>query len=179
MSFFSIKKNQEIILSTGIIALALGLALGASGISSEAGYAGIGPNFLPLLVSAGLFLCGVFLLWEAWSGGFRNGPDLDPSEGTQEKPFWSGMAWMSAGLLLSAALITTIGFILSCALCFACAAHGLRQANAGPSQRAQPQSIRSWVVDTALGLAISAPVFWMFTKFLSISLPGLTKSGWL
>jgi hypothetical protein len=55
----SIKKILEIILSFGVIALALGLALGASGISSEAGYAGIGPNFLPLLVSAGLFLCGV------------------------------------------------------------------------------------------------------------------------
>jgi putative tricarboxylic transport membrane protein len=179
VSFFSIKKNLEIILSLGVIALALGLALGASGISSEAGYAGIGPNFLPLLVSAGLFLCGGFLFWEAWSGGFRNGPDSDPNEATHEKPCWSGMAWMSAGLLLSAALITTIGFILSCALCFACAAHGLRQANTNPSQTAQPQSIRSWLVDTALGLAIAAPVFWMFTKFLSISLPGLTQSGWL
>jgi putative tricarboxylic transport membrane protein len=179
VNFFSIKKNQEFILSLGVIALALGLALGASGISSEAGYAGIGPNFLPLLVSAALFLCGGFLFWEAWSGGFRNVPDSDPSQASQEKPCWSGMAWMSAGLLLSAALITTIGFILSCALCFACAAHGLRQANAGPFQTAQPQSIRSWLVDTALGLAIAAPVFWMFTKFLSISLPGLTQSGWL
>jgi putative tricarboxylic transport membrane protein len=86
---------------------------------------------------------------------------------------------MSAGLLLSAALITTIGFILSCALCFACAAHGLRQATVGPSQAAQPLGIRSWVLDAFLGLAISAPVFWMFTKFLAISLPGLTQSGWL
>ena len=179
MSFFGIPKNQEIILSTGIIALAFGLAWGALGISSEAGYAGIGPNFLPMLVSAGLFLCGGFLFWEAFSGGFRNVPDSEPSETRQEQPCWSGMVWMSTGLLLSAALITAIGFILSCALCFACAAHGLRQANAGPSQRALPQSIRSWVVDTALGLAISAPVFWMFTKFLSISLPGLTQSGWL
>lgn len=179
MSFISSKKKQEIILSTGIIALALGLALGASGISSEAGYAGIGPNFLPLLVSAGLFLCGGFLFWEAMGDGFSHPPDADPSEASQAPPCWSGMAWMSAGLLLSAALITTIGFILSCALCFACAAHGLRQAHAGPSQATQPLSIRSWVLDAFLGLAISAPVFWMFTKFLAISLPGLTQSGWL
>ena len=179
MSFISSKKKQEIILSTGIIALALGLALGASGISSEAGYAGIGPNFLPLLVSAGLFLCGGFLFWEAMGDGFSHLPDADPSEASQAPPCWSGMAWMSAGLLLSAALITTIGFILSCALCFACAAHGLRQATVGPSQAAQPLGIRSWVLDAFLGLAISAPVFWMFTKFLAISLPGLTQSGWL
>ncbi|MEI6662146.1 MAG: tripartite tricarboxylate transporter TctB family protein, partial [Comamonadaceae bacterium] len=151
----------------------------ASGISSEAGYAGIGPNFLPLLVSAGLFLCGGFLFWESWSGGFRNGPDSDPSEASQAQPCWSGMLWMSAGLLLSAALITTIGFILSCALCFACAAHGLRKAVASSASSESPPHIRSWLIDVALGLAISAPVFWMFTKFLAISLPGLTQSGWL
>jgi len=179
VNFFSIKKNQEFILSFGVIALALGLALGASGISSEAGYAGIGPNFLPLLVSAGLFLCGGFLFWEAWSGGFRNVPDSDPSQASQEKPCWSGMAWMSAGLLLSAALITTIGFILSCALCFACAAHGLRKAVASSASSESPPHIRSWMIDVVLGLAISAPVYWMFTKFLAISLPGLTQSGWL
>jgi len=179
VNFFSIKKNQEFILSLGVIALALGLALGASGISSEAGYAGIGPNFLPLLVSAGLFLCGGFLFWEALSGGVRNGPDSDPSQASQAKPCWSGMIWMSAGLLLSAALITTIGFILSCALCFACAAHGLRKAVASSASSESPPHIRSWLIDVVLGLAISAPVFWMFTKFLAISLPGLTQSGWL
>ena len=178
MRFFSTTKSQEVTLSLGIIALALGLALGASGISSEAGYAGIGPNFLPLLVSAGLLLCGGFLLWESMGDGFRNVPDTEP-EAMQEKPCWSGMAWMSAGLLLNAGLITTIGFILSCALCFACAAHGLRQSNASPSQVGQPLRMRSWVIDIVLGLAIAAPVFWMFTKFLAISLPGLTQSGWL
>lgn len=179
MSFIRSKKKQEIILSTGVIALALGLALGASGISSEAGYAGIGPNFLPLLVSAGLFLCGGFLFWEAMGDGFSHLPDADPSDSTRAQPCWSGMAWMSAGLLLSAALITTIGFILSCTLCFAFAAHGLRQAHAGPTPATQPLSIRSWLIDVVLGLAISAPVYWMFTKFLAISLPGLTQSGWL
>lgn len=179
MSFFSIPKNQELILSSGIIALALGLAWGALGISSEAGYAGIGPNFLPMLVSAGLFVCGGVLFWEAWGSGFRNAPEPDPSEARQEQPCWRGMVWMSAGLLFNAALITTIGFVLSCALCFAFAAHGLRQASASASQAAPPHSKHSWWVDLVLGLAIAAPVFWMFTKFLAISLPGLTHSGWL
>jgi putative tricarboxylic transport membrane protein len=30
-----------------------------------------------------------------------------------------------------------------------------------------------------VGLAIAAPVFWMFTQFLAINLPGLTETGWL
>jgi putative tricarboxylic transport membrane protein len=81
---------------------------------------------------------------------------------------------MSGGLLLNAALITRIGFVFSCALCFACAAHGLRQAQSGARQ-----GLRSWLVDGLIGLLIAAPVYWMFTKFLAISLPGLTQSGWL
>ena len=34
-------------------------------------------------------------------------------------------------------------------------------------------------IDLASGLAIAAPVYWMFTKFLAINLPGLTNTGWI
>jgi putative tricarboxylic transport membrane protein len=81
---------------------------------------------------------------------------------------------MSGGLLLNALLITHIGFILSCALCFACAARGLRGA--------EQQASQTWTVtlrDALGGVAISAPVFWLFTQLLAISLPALTSSGWL
>ena len=30
-----------------------------------------------------------------------------------------------------------------------------------------------------IGLAIAAPVYWMFTKLLAINLPGLTSTGWI
>ena len=39
--------------------------------------------------------------------------------------------------------------------------------------------LRALVVDLAIGFAIAAPVYWMFTQFLAISLPGLTASGWI
>ena len=60
-------------------ALWLGLLLagGAPTIPSAAGYAGVGPNFLPWVVAIGLLLCGSFLAWEAFSGGFRQMDDLD------------------------------------------------------------------------------------------------------
>ena len=35
------------------------------------------------------------------------------------------------------------------------------------------------LVDLLTGIAIAAPVFWMFSKLLAINLPGLTASGWL
>ena len=160
----------QTLVGSGVILLALGMAVGALTIPSTAGYAGVGPNFLPWLVAAALLVCGAFMVYEARSGGFR---DVEGADGN-EKPYWGGFAWMSAGLLANAALITTIGFIFSCALCFVLAARGMRNA-AGASDG----GVKSWVNDVITGLLIAAPVYWMFTKFLAINLPGLTQSGWL
>ena len=160
----------QTLVGAGVILLALGLAVGAVSIPSNAGYAGVGPNFLPWLVAAALLLCGGFMVYEARSGGFRQ---MDEPSG-DGAPYWGGFVWMSAGLLANAALITTIGFIFSCALCFVLAARGLRNAQ-GQSAR----GLKPWLSDSVTGLLIAAPVYWMFTQFLAINLPGLTQSGWL
>lgn len=166
-------KPSALILQTfvgsGVLVIGLGLAVGAISIPSAAGYGGVGPNFLPWLVSIALIVCGAFLVWESRTGGFRA---IDESDGAAA--CWSGFAWVSAGLLANAALITTIGFIFSCTLCFVLAVQGLRgaegKANLVPAML---------VNDALIGMAISAPVYWMFTKFLAINLPGLTSTGWL
>jgi putative tricarboxylic transport membrane protein len=160
----------QVAVGAGTLALAALLAAGAVGISSEAGYAGVGPNFLPWVVAAVLALCGLNLLREAFSGGFREREE--PSGAAHG--FWPGFVWVSAGILANAALITRIGFILSCALCFMLAARGFKSA-AGRSGA----SPATWLADLAIGVAIAAPVFWMFTKALAINLPGLTNTGWL
>lgn len=153
-----------------IVALTgLGLALGALKIPGEAGYGGVGPNFLPWVVSVVLLACGVLIVREALSGGFR---DMEEPSGA-ERAWWPGLVWVSAGLLANAALITTIGFILSCTLCYLLAVQGLRRA------QGQSAGARSIVVDAVSGAAISAPVFWAFTQFLAINLPGLTNTGWI
>lgn len=160
----------QTLVGAGVLLLALGLMLGAVDIPSDAGYAGVGPNFLPWLVATALLVCGAFLLFEARTGGFRE-MDEEPFDGP---PYWSGFVWMSVGMLVNAALITTVGFVLSCTLCFVLAARGLRNA-----QGATTQGLRSWLVDAGVGVLIAAPVYWLFTKFLAINLPGLTHSGWL
>jgi putative tricarboxylic transport membrane protein len=158
--------------ASGVLLIGLGLALGAVSIPSAAGYGGVGPNFLPWLVSIALMVCGAFMLWESRTGGFRA---MDEADGADKvTPCWSGFAWVSAGLLANAALITTIGFIFSCTLCFVLAVQGLRGAEGKFDLR--PAKL---VKDTLIGMAISAPVYWMFTKFLAINLPGLTSTGWL
>ena len=163
-------KREQLLVGAGVLVLGLLVAVGALQISSDAGYGGVGPNFLPWLVGGLLALCGVLLVREAASGGFRQ---LEEASGA-ERGDWVGFVWVSAGVLANAALITTIGFILSCTLCFVLAVRGFRSA-----EGRLDLSLRALLVDALIGLAISAPVYWMFTKFLAINLPGLTGSGWL
>jgi putative tricarboxylic transport membrane protein len=157
-------------LGAGTLALGLLLAAGATQISSDAGYAGVGPNFLPWVVSVMLVICGAFLVWESRSGGFR---ELEEPSGAATG-HWPGFVWVSAGLLLNAALLTTIGFIFSCTLCFVLAVRGFKSA-----EDQLDLSPKAWIVDALVGFAIAAPVYWMFSKLLGINLPGITGTGWL
>lgn len=164
-----LSKRHEIWVGAACLLLGLGLAWGAISISSEAGYSGVGPNFLPWVVSVMLVLCGAFLLFQAFTGGFRA---REAPDGAEVGDWWS-FAWISAALLLNALLITRIGFIASCTLAFVIAVRGFHRSQGRPRA-----SIQTWIKDALIGAAISAPVFWLFTKVLGVSLPGLTSSGW-
>jgi putative tricarboxylic transport membrane protein len=130
----------------------------------------VGPNFLAWVVTAMLLVGGALLLWQARTGGFRQREE--PSGAATG--YWPGFAWVSAALLLNAALITTIGFILSCVLCFMLAARGFKSAEGRRDMR-----LRAWLADAGVGFAIAAPVYWMFSQLLGINLPGLTSTGWI
>lgn len=163
-------KTLESAVGVACLLVGLGIAAGATQISGDAGYGGVGPNFLPWVVGIALSLCGSGLVWQAQCGGWfaRDEPD-GAAQGD-----WLPFVWVSAGILLNALLITRIGFILSCTLCFVLAVRGFHQ-----SQGRLDLSARAWVRDTLVGFAIAAPVYWMFTKLLAINLPGLTATGWL
>ena len=164
------RSRPQLLIGVGTLAAGVLLAVGATQIRSEAGYSGVGPNFLPWLVAVMLALCGGFLIWEARSGGFR---DMEEPTGAAQG-HWAGFAWVTAGLLANAALITSIGFILSCTLCFVLAVRGYKSA-----EGRLDLSPRALAKDAAIGFAIAAPVYWMFTQLLAINLPGLTSTGWL
>ncbi len=156
----------------GAAALLLGavMAFGAIGIPSAAGYAGVGPNFLPWVVAVVLMLCGGGLVLHAQRGGWRQ---LEPASGAAQGD-WQALAWVAAGVAVNAALITLIGFILSCTLCYMLAVRGLRGSEGKPHG-----GVRGLVIDFVTGFLIAAPAFWLFTKLLAINLPGLTGSGWI
>jgi putative tricarboxylic transport membrane protein len=156
----------------GVGALLIGavLAYGATFISSDAGYAGVGPNALPWVVSVVLLICGAWLIWEACSGGYRQ---MDEAPGAARGD-WVAGAWVIAGVIANASLITTVGFVLACTLCFVLAVRGMRLAEGRAGG-----GLRQTVIDFVTGILIAAPVFWLFTKLLAINLPGVTASGWI
>ncbi len=159
---------QRLIGAGGLVLGAL-MAWGATGISSVAGYAGVGPNFLPWVVALVLMGCSLLLLLQARGDGW-DAPE--PSGAAQGD--WRALAWVAAGVAANAALLTTVGFILSCTLCFMLAVRGLRL-----SEGKAHGGARGLVLDFVTGALIAAPAFWLFTKGLGINLPGLTGTGWL
>jgi putative tricarboxylic transport membrane protein len=157
------------LIGAGGLLLGVLMAWGATGISSVAGYAGVGPNFLPWVVSVVLMVCGALLLLEARGRGWEM---PEPSGAPQGD--WRSLAWVCAGVAANAALLTSVGFILSCTLCFMLAVRGLRL-----SEGKGHGGTRGLVLDFVTGALIASPAFWLFTKGLGINLPGLTGTGWL
>ncbi len=170
MSSVNPSTASQTLVGLGVLIVGAVMAFGATFIPSDAGYAGVGPNALPWLVSVVLMVCGGWLVWEARTGGYR---EMEAPSGA-ERGDWRAVAWVVAGVVANASLITTMGFILACGLCFALAVRGLRMAEGKPGGAAKQSAI-----DLLTGVAIAAPVFWMFSKLLAINLPGLTANGWL
>jgi putative tricarboxylic transport membrane protein len=163
-------RAAQTLIGAGTLLIAGVLAWGATDISPEAGYAGVGPNFLPWVMAAALAACGAWLVWEAQSGGFR---ELDPPSGAEHGD-WKALAWVAGGILLNALLIERAGFVIACTLCYTLAVHGLRSAEGRPW--GGPRKV---LLDAVTGMLVALPVFWLFTKVLKVNLPGLTGTGWL
>lgn len=153
------RSGAEIALSVGLLALGAGVAVGTAFLPSQAGYARIGPNFVPAMVALGLLAAGGFLLYEALRGGWRSMPEAVP--GAEHPLHWGAFGWISAGLVAHMALMQWAGFVLAGALLFACVARGFGS--------------RRLVRDAAIGLFLALGVFLFFVRLLNVSLPG----GWL
>lgn len=112
--------RAQIIVGSGVLLVAAGLAFGALQIPGDAGYGGVGPNFLPWLCALVLAVCGAWLVWEARTGGFREAS----CGGGHPRADIGAFVWVSTGLLVNAVLIGTVGFIVSCTVCYVLAVQG-------------------------------------------------------
>lgn len=150
-----------------IVLAAVCLAWGTWQIPAQIGAEDGGARLMPGLCAAVLLLCGVWLLWEARHGGWRNAAALSGHAGLQVMPW----VWVSAGLLLSTLLLRHSGFVLAAALCYALAVQGLRLA-AQPQWRIEGKRL---AVDVCVGLVLAAVVYAVFTEVWGVALP----AGWL
>jgi putative tricarboxylic transport membrane protein len=149
------RSRAEIALSLGVLALGIGVAAVTATLPSEGGYAGIGPNFIPGVVGAGIILLGLWLGFEAFSGGWRS--RAEQTEVFEASPF----LWISAGLFAHMALIGWAGFVIAGTVLFVCVARGFGS--------------RRWIRDLSIGIVLALGVFVFFVKLLNVNLP----AGWL
>jgi putative tricarboxylic transport membrane protein len=143
-----------------LLIIAVLLAAGAVQMPKDKGYSILGPHVFPLVVAAFVGTVALLLCWQAATGGFRNASEeRGPAPDLPRK---LGAMWVSVGILAVALLITRVGFVLSAALLFALAARGFGS--------------RRPVGDVAIGIALTLPVYWLFTRGLGLSLPPLINA---
>ena len=150
-----IRSRAEVALSLGVVALGLGVAAVTATLPSEGGYAGIGPNFIPAVVAAGVIALGVWLSAEAFTGGWRKAPEH--AEPFQRSPF----LWVSAGLFAHMALIGWAGFVIAGTTLFTFVARGFGSRRVGR--------------DVVVALVLTVAIYLFFVQLLNVNLP----AGWL
>lgn len=146
---------------------ALGLAWGTWQLPGEVHINDGGARLVPGICAFVLLLCGLWLVWEARHGGWRNVPAPSAYASLQMTPW----VWVSAGLLLSALLVAHSGFVVAAALCYVLALQGLRLAQQ-PGLRTRGLRLAA---DLLAGLLVAGLVYVLFTQVLGIHLP----AGWL
>lgn len=130
---------------------------GALSLPQAATYAVIGPGLFVTVVALGLILLGLLLL-VAVARGERFEPqdaeDADPDRPPSRRAFWM----TAAGGALPIALIRPLGFPLAAALTFALVARAFGSTRL--------------VHDLAVGLALGAGCWLLFSRLLGLALPG-------
>jgi len=154
------QKRWQLGIAVFVLLLATVFAVGASQLQSDLGYAGIGAAFVPAVVSIFLGVVGALLMWQALTGGYRNFTDELIGVASDNR----GALWITGGILLMAALITKIGFVLAATVLFTFVARGFGS--------------KTLLRDAITGAILVFPVFWLFTLVLDVNLPRLFND-WL
>ena len=145
----------------GQVAVAAGVTLigalilwGSFYLPTGGGYAQVGPGVVPRGVGALIILIGIFLLREAFTGGFRG---VDEEAEVHLPMDWPSFAWVSGGIILYGLVIEHAGFVLSSTLLYIAVARGFHS--------------RRWLLNTVTGLILAALVFAIFNYGLGLTLP--------
>jgi putative tricarboxylic transport membrane protein len=144
------------IMALAILALGGVVAYQTVQLGGEEGFGLGGPAFFPLIVSAGLLFFGILFLLQTT---VRPDPVLRENVAEEEAAtHWPTVGLIIAALLVYAFLIAPLGYPIATALFFVAVTVILGS--------------RHWIRDIAIAVIASLALYFGFTLFLGVDLPG-------
>lgn len=144
MNSFSKTNLPHLVIALGMVLLGLAAAWQTT-LIPQVLYATVGPSVFPTIITVFMLMCGAGLVVAALRGGWAHDQDGTITE-------WASLGLVLLGLILNAALIDRIGFILASTIMFALIARGFGSVN----------SIR----DVVIGFALAAISYIGFDRIL-------------
>jgi putative tricarboxylic transport membrane protein len=144
------------LLGLGLFVLHQGYAIGVE----QSAYARVGPQVFPYVIGAGLIAIGILLARSAlkgsWSVNWVEPRETDPDR----REFWrhmSSVGLVGLGLVINAALIAPLGFVIASTFMFALTTRAFGS--------------RRLLFDLAVGALFSGAIYVTFTYALGLHLP--------
>lgn len=146
--------TRKSLVGGAVLLAALFYGVGLPFVDGQGGYAGLSPRFLPTLVTMGLAVCGLLLLFKKDSI-----PDQteEASTAIDQAQRFKRLGLLAVGLVGHLVLIGWIGFVLASALLMAVVARAYGS--------------KQWLRDGLIGLAIAGVIWTLFTQVLGLNLP--------
>jgi len=159
MKRWTSEQGFQALIGLGFVVAGAAMAWQTFLIDADGGYAGIGPRFFPLVVAAGLAICGAGLFLQAALGGYFN---LDEVPERIEAAGARGLAWILGGLVVQLLTIGVLGFVPTATLLFVCVAKAF--------------GVKRWLRPALIGLVLALAIWAIFTELLGVSLQGFLRA---
>jgi putative tricarboxylic transport membrane protein len=129
-------------------------AAGLPFVDDQGGYAGLSPRFLPTLVTVGLLICGLLLLFK--KNSIQQNSD-DAATALDAPNRFKRLGLLIGGLIAHIALIGWIGFVLASGFLMAVTARAYGS--------------KRLLRDCVLGVLVAGTIWTIFTQLLGLNLP--------
>jgi putative tricarboxylic transport membrane protein len=144
-----------VIIGLGLLAIAAVIGFDAMNMRVPPIHAKVGPRVFPFIVSLGLALAGLALIWQS-----RMGEGVPRPEGETD---WTAVAVIAGGLIVHLNILKPLGFIPAGILLFACVTYAFGS--------------RNILRDLGIGVVVVSLTYFSFTKLLGLQLPGGVLQG--
>lgn len=144
----------QVAVSAGLTALGVVILWGSFYMPTGGGYAQVGPGVVPRFVGSILIVLGIFLLREAFTGGFSG---VDEEAEVHLPMDWKAFAWVSGGIIAYGLLVEPLGFILASVILYIAVARSFGS--------------RRWLLNAAVGAVLAVFIFVVFNYGLGLNLP--------